>query len=466
MTLALHRLSIDAIENSKEIQEFLGQFPADKKFDAASILCSLRFVSLDDYTTWLKSKVAVLPEVKRYGVYSIRKFEQTMTCLWDDSGNVIERPGTALGSEDFVYSIIANISRSHEGSFFEHPSLDSLKSNAIHDIVLLDDSIGSGERVVDFITAMLRHKTFKSWWSYGFIHFHVIALARTVESEKRIIESLSGSDHGKRKYRKSSKIQFISEIVYSKYWLDKRWGTNYRNILSLCDSIPGMTSFVSRGYGEVMGNVVFYHSVPDNLPGLLWFRTEKWNPLFPERTVPDWLPQALNSNDAAPRTSGVSLSKDIPSEMINLLHLVKSGIRQEATLALRLGIDILIVKALLSNAKQSGFLNTNKRVTEVGVDIIRKRFIPPTFYNRSLHIPKSWCARRATIQPPVVWKDIATQQADPTEEILSAGGETGQVSLERSDAKAAQPPLNVRSQRPSKSRKGPDIHGPMDSKER
>jgi hypothetical protein len=465
MAITFQHLSIDAIENSNEIQNFLGQLPTDKKIDTISILHHLRFVSRDDYTTWLKSKVDWLPKDKKYGVYAVRKFEKNPTCLWDDSGNVIDRPGTALGSEDFVYSIIANIARPDEGSFIEHPSLDALKSNEVHDIVLLDDSIGSGERVEDFVSAMLRHKTFKSWWSYGFVRFHVISLARTLESEKRIIESLVGSDHGKRKYRKSSKIQFISEIVYSKYWLDRRWGTNYRNILALCDSIPEMTSFVRRGYGEVMGNIVFYHSVPDNLPGLLWCETGKWKPLFPERTVPDWLLQILNSS-VTPKISGVTLSKVIPSEMIDLLRLVKSGIRQETTIALRLGIDILIVKALLSNAKQSGFLNANKRITEAGVDILIKKFNPPTFYNRSLYIPKSWCAGRVTVQPPASVEATPREQADPTEDIFSVGGEAGQASLERSDEKAAQPPLNVRSQRPSGSRKGPDIHGPLDSKEK
>jgi RNA-directed DNA polymerase len=458
------RLNLAAIENSTEIQAWLSQFTPENQAAAKCLLMKLSFVTRDDYSNWLKEALQSLPANEPCAVYAVRKAEKKVKkidYLWDVKGNVVNRPGTTLGSEDLVYSLVSNVVRSNEKRFFDHPSLGVLKKKKIHNIVLIDDSIGSGDRVSGFIKSMMAHKSFRSWWSFGFINIIVLSFARTIESKKAIIEKIPGSNHGKRKHPVSSKIRFVSEIVYSKIWLKGRWGPGYEAILNSCDSKAKILKW-PRGYGDVMGNIVFYHSVPNNIPGVLFECKNRWRPLFPGRSVPDWLTSLIDNQP--------SLSKD---DMLRLLSLIKSGVRRHSSLALRMDRDNEVLKEMLRNVIDSGLVLPNIRITEAGIRVLRQRTGRSDSrqkrlqkIDRALYIPKSWCADQVTIQPPDLGEETPWKQADPAEVFTSAGGEAGQVSMERSDARAVSPPLSVRSQLPSKSRKGPDNHGPMDSKDK
>jgi hypothetical protein len=481
MPTPLKSLSLAAIESSTEIGSWLSQFPAEREVAAKSLLIHLKFVTRDDYSNWLRGALQSFPANEPSAIYAVRKFPDSQDCLWDDAGNVVNRPGTALGSEDLVYSLIANVVRANDAHFFDHPPLSTLKKNKIHDIVLVDDSIGSGKRVSDFIKSMTAHSTFKSWWSFGFITFHVLAFARTRESEKTITDKIPGSDHPKRKYPVSSKIRFVSEIVYSKKLLSSRWGRQYQVILDLCDSSMAIGKKWRRGFGGVLSNLLFFHSVPNNIPGVL-FDSGKggkgWRPLFPGRSVPDSLiPLIDHFHSSVEMRAGTDPTQKyrvlLSDDMLRLLSLIKSGVRRTSNLALRMDRDIEFLAAMLVNAKESGLVSNNVRLTEAGIKTLRhqtgeviSRRSRLEKEGRALYIPKSWCTDQVTVQSACSGSVDSLEQADLAKDVFLAGGEAGQVSLERSDAKAAPPPLNVGSQPPSESRKGPDIHGPLDSKDR
>lgn len=126
---------------------------------------------------------------------------------WD-----FKRPASSQGSEDFIYSLISSYRKAHN-NLFEHCSLDELRENKIKNLVLIDDAIGSGERVYSFINSMLNNKTFKSWWSLGLINFHVYSFTRNTNAQSNIIKNVIGSDHSTRKHRKSKKFIFIANII-------------------------------------------------------------------------------------------------------------------------------------------------------------------------------------------------------------------------------------------------------------
>ena len=477
MTFSLKRLTLIGIASSPEVREWASQFTKDKRTDAKSLLAHLKFVSRDYYSAWFKNSLNSLPADRPYAIYAIRKFSKGQDNLWDGNGDVVNRPGATQGSEDLVYSLIANAVRLNPDRFKDHPSLEILHDNHIHDIVLVDDSIGSGKRVAGFIKTMTACPTFTSWWSYGLIRIHVLAFARTIESESVISESLPGSDHGKRQYPKSSKVSFVSKIVYSTQWLSNRWGNNYQVFLDLCDSEKRITQKWRRGFGNVLSNIVFYHSVPNNIPGMLFCRKKCWQPLFPGRNVPDWLvtlldnpPQALVKGDQPIQT--VVPWTTLPDEMIAILALSKSGVRRISSIAIRMDRDMRCVIDLIDRAKESGLLLPNGRITRAGIDALRSQPADRVSLNSEwrtrkwpLYIPKSWCTGRVTVQPSVPGEPTPGKQTEPAWDDLLAGGEAGQVSLERSDAKSATPPVAVNSQFPSESRKGVDSHGPLDSKD-
>jgi hypothetical protein len=345
--------------------------------------------------------------------------------------------------------------------FLDNPDLEDLKTRRIRNVALIDDSIGTGLRVADFIQTMMRHKSFLSWWSLGWIKLHILAFARTVEAKRKVIQSIPGSDHHTRKYPKSTKVRFVSDLVYQETNLKSRWGTNCQAVLDLCLSQKVIPKTVRLGFGETMANIVFYHSVPDNIPGMLWFNeSQKWTPLFPNRALPEWLPPLLDSvtqSEAGGTKGGISES------LLALLWLTKKGVTRESSLAFSLGLDVVSLREILSRGRDSGFLTEGNRLTETGLRVIRAEMkgssIP--LYDRSLYIPKKWCVGRGTVQPFGTTGGTRCDQTDPMDGSLSVGGEAGQASLERTDATTASPSISVMPHKPAKTRKGHDTHGPQ-----
>lgn len=470
MKVETKQLSYDMIEKSPEILSWLSQFDDSKRKTAISLLSQLRFVTRDVYSAWLLDKLTPAQFGKKSAIYAVRKFPDDQSAFWDDKGEVINRPSISQGSEDFVYSLVANAVRDHRTTFFDHPSLGALKDEQIHDIVLIDDSIGSGNRVSGFIKSMMISKTLKSWSSFGLIKICIIAFARTKESEKYIISNTLGSDHARRKYRKSSKFTFVSKIVYSKESLVNRWGVQWQNILELCDSETKVNKKWRRGFGRVMGNIVFYHSVPNNIPGVLFCNGSRWKQLMARSGTPQWLRTLLDSprKPGKDKSSSVSsFTSSVPGEIIQLLLLVKRGVRNSYSLALRMDCEHCIIRGMLERVAATGLVTNKTRLTEAGLKILKQKGAKEDksqVLNYDLYIPEKWCTGQVTVQPPALKKATSLGQADSAEN-TSVDGEIGQVSLEKTDAKTASPSLNVSSHQPSGSRKRPDTHGPKGLKE-
>ncbi len=459
----LKNLSPSKIDASPEIQNWLSQFPEVQRTTAKLLLSHLQFVSRDVYSAWLQRVVAALPSEKIFALYSARKLKDGSP-LWNDEGDIAARPGDSLGSEDLVYSLVANLVRANPSVLLDHPSLAELRDKKVHDYLLIDDSIGSGDRVSGFINAMLSHPTFLSWWSFGLVKIHVVSFARPREAEAKIIAKIKGSDHGKRKFRKSSKIDFTSEMVYEADWLEGRWGENHQQIIQLCRSQTKIPTKRRLGYGGVMANLVFYHSVPNNIPGVLWFTNEKWQGLMPGRAMPDWLLALIGQTPLAASEGATSKS----DEVVQLLALIKRGVRSSRSIAARLCVDHKYAVGLLGSAQEIGLLTPQARLTAAGLDRLKhadsNRVLP--VWNRSLYIPCSWCAGRATVQPSMEKKLASAALTDSVEVSAFTDGDVGQASLERSDAKAATPPFSVMPHLPAVSRVNHDTDGPLGSKDR
>lgn len=460
-TLQERRLSLAMIESSSQIQAWLDQFQGIERDVAIDLLLHLRFVTRDGFSEWVRNTISSILSDK-IALYAVRKFRDNR--LWNDSGTIVRRPGTALGSEDFVYSLIRQLSRESKRCF-DNPDLNILEKHRIRNVILLDDSVGSGDRLLSFAKCMFNHKTFLSWWSYGLVRFHVVSYTRTREGEKKILYGIPGSDHPKRKYPKSHKIEFHSKIVYSTKHLRARWGNRFDDICNLCDGKTQIPKCYRKGYGKVMSNVVFYHSIPNNIPGVLFWsdRQGSWRPLFPARTIPDWMVKLLESKH---RLEQENLSSEAKRTLCQLIGMIKKGIRRPISLALRMDMEVYYVNELINAATSLGLITEKQRLTEVGLDFIKKNEsinLTQEKYDYSLYIPASWCAVRGTIQPSS--SEFDNSGKTDSAAVISADGEVGKASLARTDATDATASVNVVPQRPSKPRKGHDIHGPKGLKE-
>jgi len=394
MTVTLKSFSLTAVQNSHEIQDWLKQFPVPQRSTAVDLVLKLKFVPGDVYSDWLKKTLLNLDG--RFAVYAVRKFVgDDPHILWDAKGECARHVIRSSGSEDLVRSVFRSLLRLEPRRFFDHPSLKQLRESRPDEIVLLDDSIGSGKRTLDYINAMLGNPTFLSWWSYGRIKFHVISFLRNDDSRQSIIRKMPGSDHATRRYPKSSKVSFSSYKVYRATSLREHWGSRFESILDLCESTTEVPKSRRLGFGDTMSNVIFYHSVPNNIPGLLWFNSQKWQALFPSRVLPSWAQRLLEGSTSNLRQDALS------KEMITLLSQIKRGVRVKSSLSREVGLDLPIIAELLTSAQESGFLTQAFRLTKRGDQLVKEssRHVRVQIFDRSLYIPKKWSVDQEDVQP-------------------------------------------------------------------
>lgn len=199
--------------------------------------------------------------------------------------------------------------------------------------------------------------------------------------------NIRGKDKAGNKLKKLSKITFISKFVYHKNGINSRWGENYEQLIELCKNQTKIHFWARLGYGEVFSNIIFYHSVPNNTPGVIWFEAPNWKPLMPQRSVPTWLVNLLEMNDE------INISAHISDELLNILRLIKRGIKKPSSISQRLAVDVKYANNLLSHIKNMGFIDENTRLTYRGLDFLhKKRNINLPSWDNSMYIPKSWCA--------------------------------------------------------------------------
>lgn len=382
-------LSVEMIESSSDINEWLSQFDNDKRPTAKTMLAKLVFVTRDVFSNWLINTIDQLSTDSLSALYSVRKLESSNLMFWNDDGVPVLRSEQSLGSEDFVYSLISNIVRANSDKFLEHPSLEFLREKKVRNYILIDDSIGTGDRVSDFINSMLKNPTFLSWWNYGWINITIISFSRTEASKKNIINKIKGSNHSIRKYPTSSKINLKSKYVYDEKGYDSRWGSDYREIIRLCKEQHQISIFYSLGYGKVFSNLIFSHSVPDNIPGVLWVNGDGWKPLMPERALPIWLINLLNSGSTNLTNSLYPLSP----ELFQLLKLISIGLRRNSSISIRLNLDSSYVNELIEHAINIGLITSEVRLTKLGRDklIEYQSTLELPIWDNSMYIPSSWC---------------------------------------------------------------------------
>ena len=433
-------LNTDQIEKSPEIQSWLNQFASSNIPIAKDILRHICFIPRDEYSTFLLNKLAEYSQLPHTAIYSVRKFDHMPSCLWEETGVTISRPASALGSEDFITSIIAIANKKWNNCFLDSPDLLTLREKRIRNILLVDDAIGSGKRISSFIKLMTNNKTFMSWWSGGFITIHIISFACTYQAKKFIIKNIAGSNHGKRKKCLDEKIKFSSAIIYDSYNLHHRWGSSCNSILKLCKSIKGIC--FPLGYGNTMSNLVFFHSVPNNIPGILFCKTKKWNPFFENRAFPSWLEDILNNTNCPETKTKTDNCVKTFDSLFEILIFVKKGVRTYAALARRIDSNEQFIKQMINQAKILGLVSSSMRITKAGRDYLLKKQKgeEKKQYNYAIYIPFSWCAGQKYIQPSSQGTLKVYGQTDSTDQ-CSVDGEGEISSLEKTDAIAISSPI-------------------------
>lgn len=265
-------------------ERFLHQFDAAERNVAVTLAESLVLVSHDEYIAGLKSElVSLISESKRAtALFAVREVEDGD---YFDLSDKTKRPsaiapGAKVGSEGSTATLIRDICRmTNPSSVLDHPSLESMRSTKTRRIIVVDDIIGSGRRMLKFLNWLQNNPTIRSWLSYGLIRFYPVVFGLSEIGKREVV------NHPAVGAIRSSRLLTRGSITWNRQ--------EFRTYESLCFKYGARTSrpFWSLGFADAMTMMVFQHKCPNTTPAIFWAGSKSWYALFrvrPEFEFPEW----------------------------------------------------------------------------------------------------------------------------------------------------------------------------------
>ncbi|MFD6970047.1 hypothetical protein [Streptomyces sp. NPDC059949] len=350
---------------------WVNNFPPEDKRAAELLLNSLRVLSDVTFratlTNLLASLVRELPHP--IGIYQVRELPNP-----DVEGFLpLAHPHAPLpGSEGAVGHIIRDVIGSRpDGTVASSPqTLEDLRRIKARTLVLVDDYSGTGNRVAGYLDAWVRDPTMRSWFSYKLIKFHVVLHAVSVPA----LRALERSPWVERVHFSEHAVEFSTA----------RWSTDEAaEIRELCTN-HGFKKKLALGYQEAEGLWVMQHTVPNNLPMILWQDRHKsnsaWRPFFADRKMSPEQQQELGDYRLETRAEEIAGSlrqprlshalTDQPGATTRLLLLVLAaaarGVRDVRRLSLLFSTPLASAEAAQQACIQLGLLDSVGRLTHEG----------------------------------------------------------------------------------------------------
>ena len=196
------------------------------------------------------------------------------------------------GSEAIVANLAGGLRRAKgsAGPFVAAPSLPNMRAAKCRTILFIEDFSGSGKRIMDFDRGFRRHPTIRSWLSLKWVEIHVALFAATEKARRRLVAHF-GEDR--------VHVHRICPTFSSRPWT----GKEHLAVEALCRKYHSPRQDIGAyGYGNSRGLMAFAHSVPNNLPPILWQQRGRkgtsWSSFFQGQAVPTELLSLFG--DAAP----------------------------------------------------------------------------------------------------------------------------------------------------------------------
>jgi hypothetical protein len=355
------------------------------------LLDSLRIVSDSSFRALLKATIVKVVEQgeEPVALLPIREVHATMPYYEPVSEAVSAsepeylRPSSLPGSEALVANIIRDVVRDRQmvGRVVDRPSLEALREKKCRTLLLVDDYGGSGSRVVKFASALLRTPSIRSWRSYGLIRLHVALFAVAPLAEKAI--------------HRSGRVDKLHVVEHGGDFQSAMWSDDERNAIRELCRLFAWDKHWALGYRRSEGLLALQHTVPNNLPAILWQRTRRngrpWTPFFRERSMTSV--QQMELNDYAPIHSPEEIAEGLrqfrlarrlgasPDSGTRTLLLVLGalgrGIRKPERLAIELGLRTMELKAALDAASQLGLVGPGNHLTDEGLKELRQARMQP-----------------------------------------------------------------------------------------
>lgn len=380
---------------TKQGERWLSQFDALDQETAKLLLNSLTLVSHTEFRRNLEALILdvstkIAGPVALYAVRELKKepdkgqlFSSHVVPFFDqvtksNNGKNVNSIGVSSdqGSEAIVAQIIRQLSKANPKKILNHPSKEELRTQRCDSLMFIDDYIGSGQRVSDFIDAFWRDRTIASWLSSKHIKIQVVAYSATAQG-LRHLEFLKASPE-LIIYRDSA--TFITLPIK----VERR-----EALLELCEKY-GRKALKGRkhfwwGYQKSMSSLVFEHGCPNNTPAILWDPDDKegkWIGIFPNRTVDtitaSVFPPEIVCGDPIQTLHDVGQTRlarsgalmrrgTVGTLILVVLGLIAKGQRKRSTICYATGLNSKDYELLLSKCIKWKFLTPERRITPRGL---------------------------------------------------------------------------------------------------
>jgi hypothetical protein len=275
---------------------WLGNFTEEEQAPARLLLDGLDLVGQDrlrtDLTREIERLATTLPTpIALVPVRELGLGQSYFATSTRDAKPALLNAGSFPGSEALIANIATGLRRgdANEGPFVGAPSLRNMRDARCRTVLFVDDFSGSGDRILHFDRSFRRHPTIRSWLNLKWIQLHVVVFAATEGARTRLAAH----------FREDRvHIHRMCPTFATRPWTPSERAT----VEALCSKyyLPTVKAG-PYGYKGSRGLMAFLHSVPNNLPPLLWQRGRRrgpWRSFFRNQAVPS----DLNSlfGDASP----------------------------------------------------------------------------------------------------------------------------------------------------------------------
>ncbi|WP_455710630.1 phosphoribosyltransferase-like protein [Streptomyces achromogenes] len=358
--------------STPEGKSWIQNFPAEDRETAELLINSLRIFSADDFRSrLLKMILDRLAEVRGpvavYPVKNTRKNEQEPL------------PFPAYRKLPGSYAIVANIIRdavenppkgvAASGA----PELCELRDGKFRSVLLIDDYAGSGGLAVRHGKGWMRNTTIRSWRSYGLLEIHYASFAVSSLADRNI--------------KKERLFDSVSFLEYGVDFASARWTSREReSIEDLCRAYAWKKEY-AYGRDKSRGLCVMPHTVPNNLPAVLWqkkgpsggpweplFRTRRMNPRqqielagYGRRIEIEEISAEIGQRRLA-RQLDSRLRDESPElkKLLVLLGALAARKRRDHTLSVHFGVPVGVIAQMLSVGRTLGLIDEERRLTDAG----------------------------------------------------------------------------------------------------
>lgn len=363
---------------------WLSQFSFADRPLAQSLADSLRFVPDAELKTSLDQKLSqVLAEMdtptalfvereqKHPGGKTQRLYKQRnkspKTAYGVAAGPVVPKfdYDPKVGSEGIIAQFLSQFCKEHPKHLF-HPTVKRCIERKVKRFVLVTDFIGSGERTTDWLESAWRTATLRSWHSYGLLRFEIVAFTATEMGENAVTSHPS-----------SPTVRYCLSCPTIDSEFQTREAQQIKDLCLRKDPI-GPDPKESLGYHGTGALIAFAHSIPNNVPRLLFESAAGWRPLFYKRVTRDRFEETESSAEADLRrlerlrhrrlaaAVRTKMKRDNIRKMFLFLAASSRSPRTAAALSRKTGFLIDEIVRMQDVSIKAGWSDASGRLTDAG----------------------------------------------------------------------------------------------------